>query len=113
MTKSTKAIAEYPKKHWADKDPEKLANSIADICSEITDVDVEAVIFGAHMAGVVPVDGRKGDGGDLMDIHGPTIPASLVLGKAGYGIYLGFSSDYGLTVQGRLVTYSVTVHNPE
>ncbi len=65
-TKSTKAIVEYPKKHWAEKDPEKLWNSIAGICSEVSEgVEVEAVIFGAHMAGVVPVDA---DGNALRNI---------------------------------------------
>ncbi len=56
-TASTKAVVEYPKKHWAEKDPEKLWSSIVEVCREVVEgVKVEAVIFGAHMAGVVPVD---------------------------------------------------------
>lgn len=56
-TNSTRAIVEYPKKHWAEKNPDKLWKSIVDVCSTITDnINVDAVIFGAHMAGVVPVD---------------------------------------------------------
>ena len=63
---STKAIVEYPKKHWAEKDPEKLWESIAEVCRTVTEGrEVEAVIFGAHMAGVVPVDS---EGEALRDI---------------------------------------------
>lgn len=56
-TESTKAVVEYPKKHWAEKDPEKLWNSIVEVCRKITEgVSLDAIIFEGHMAGVVPVD---------------------------------------------------------
>ncbi|WP_230972455.1 xylulokinase [Archaeoglobus neptunius] len=53
---SVKAVVEYPKKHWAEKNPETLWNSIAEVCRAVADSSVDAVVFDAHMAGVVPVD---------------------------------------------------------
>jgi xylulokinase len=56
-TSSTKAVVEYPKKGWAEKDPDTLWSSVLDVMKEsLEDHNVSAVIFGAHMAGVLPVD---------------------------------------------------------
>lgn len=57
---STKAVINYPKKGWAEKEPEKLWNSVIEVSREaIEDLgleEVKAIIFGAHMAGVLPID---------------------------------------------------------
>jgi xylulokinase len=59
---STKAVVSYPKKGWAEKDPDVLWESIVNVARAVIeekDFDVgriAALIFGAHMAGVLPVD---------------------------------------------------------
>ena len=37
LTQSTKAVVEYPKKHWAEKNPDKLWNSIVEVCKPLTE----------------------------------------------------------------------------
>jgi len=57
ITQSTRAVVEYPKKHWAEKNPEKLWNSIVEVCRPLAEkLNPDAIVFGTHMAGVVPVD---------------------------------------------------------
>ncbi len=54
-----KAVVEYPRKGWAEKDPDVLWNTIVDVvndCVSEVDGDVSAIAFSTHMAGVVPVD---------------------------------------------------------
>ncbi len=52
---SKKSEILYPKKGWAEIDPERLWSDIAELASQLN-VNPEAVIFSPHMAGVVPVD---------------------------------------------------------
>ncbi len=57
ITESTRAVVEYPEKHWAEKNPERLWNSIVEVCKPLAEkANPDAIVFGAHMAGVVPVD---------------------------------------------------------
>ncbi len=57
---STKAILEHPKKGWVEKDPDLLWESIATTVSKLDLKQVSAIVFSAHMAGVLPVD-REGN----------------------------------------------------
>ncbi|MGC8949120.1 MAG: xylulokinase, partial [Thermoprotei archaeon] len=58
---STKSIINYPKKGWAEQDPNILWESIISTFKETIEKimgkeSISAIIFGAHMAGIVPVD---------------------------------------------------------
>ena len=58
-TASTKAVVVHPKKDWAEKEPEVLWNSIVEVARKAAEGygdRIAGVIFGAHMAGVLPVD---------------------------------------------------------
>jgi len=61
----------YPKNGWAEVDPEELWIQISELSREITDEgefnaeDIKAVIYTAHMAGVLPIDK---DGNPLRNI---------------------------------------------
>ncbi len=60
---STKAVLVHPKKDWAENEPETLWNSIVELAkstSEECGGSIVGIVFGAHMAGVVPVD-REGE----------------------------------------------------
>jgi xylulokinase len=62
-TASTRAKLNHPKKNWAEKDPEALWEGITEISRKAVEGledEVRAVIFGAHMAGLVTVD-RTGE----------------------------------------------------
>ncbi len=56
---STKAIVIHPKRDWAEKEPETLWNSVIETAKSVAEEYKESIvgiIFGAHMAGLVPVD---------------------------------------------------------
>lgn len=56
---SMKSEILYPKKGWAEQDLEKLWQDILSVSRKLLDeskVGVHALVFDAHMAGVVPVD---------------------------------------------------------
>lgn len=58
---STKPIIDYPKKGWAEQDPNTLWENIISVSNEAIEKlakteKILAIIFGTHMAGVVPVD---------------------------------------------------------
>jgi len=54
---SVKADVEYSNKNWAEINSEKLWDSVIEACKALVEFkEPDALIFGAHMAGVVPVD---------------------------------------------------------
>jgi xylulokinase len=62
-TLSTKATVSYPRQGWAEQDLERLWKDLVGLGRKVLDQvgkPVDAVIFDAHMAGVVPVD-REGN----------------------------------------------------
>lgn len=63
---SRKAGVLHPREGFAEKDPERLWNTVVDLLKDVCDgFDVDAVAFTAHMAGILPVDG---DGQPLRDM---------------------------------------------
>ncbi len=60
---SNKAVLVHPRKDWAENEPETLWNTIVELAKNVCEgygSNISGIIFGAHMAGVVPVD-REGE----------------------------------------------------
>ncbi|WP_456478408.1 xylulokinase [Geoglobus ahangari] len=78
---SRKAEVIHPKEGLAEKDPERLWNTVADLLREVCDGhDVDALVFTAHMAGIVPLDSGGEPLGNMiiwLDERGKGYPREL------------------------------------